>query len=336
MTTIPDPSSASPLTIASPLDERVLWLKFPAAAQLLGCSVDVLLHLGATGQVEVFAPIVEAADYAWPPGVMESGLIEIDVPFVRAFDAASRVMLYPSDLARIEAVGWTVPWQFSAPNYAAAALIQAPRSFEESLQRRHDKRLRDAAVFASSFPALRAAFDDVGAPADAGAYPTPGTLEFERAGLEAFRERAPLLPWTIIEPPAPDAARTTVEHLFVSRAEIARLQQGRPPTQPVQEPAPEPRREHGLKEYHGNRRFEVLFAAIWVLRKQIRPVIQSSTNWRQAWREQIDLHAPTLWTGREPSLEATTIEELLGDALADDGPARRPFVSTAKSRKSRG
>jgi hypothetical protein len=318
------------------LDERVQWLKFPAAAQLLGCSVDALLHLGATGQVEVFAPIVEEADYAWPPGVMEAGLIEIDAPFVRAFDAASRVMLYPSDLARIEAVGWTVPWQFCAPGYAAAVLTQAPRSFEESLERRHDKRLAAAAVFASRFPALHVAFDGVGPPVDADACPAPGTLEFDRAGLEALRERAPMLPWTIVEPPAPDATRTTVEHLFVSRAEIARLQQGGPPTQPLQEPVPEPRREHGLKEFHSRRRFEVLFAAIWVLRKQIGPVIQSGKNWRQAWREQIDLHAPAFWTEGEPPLRAKTIEDLLGDVLADAGPTRRPFEADATSTKSRG
>jgi hypothetical protein len=141
-----EPSEASHSPQGKGISDLIRYYKIGTAAALLGCTTEALLHLGAIGKVEITAPIVAAAEFTWPVGNATIGFIEIDTPFVHYFDASSRVSLFPYDLAKIEAVGWTVPWRFYAPTYSRQVIKSAPRTFEESITERN-KQFRMAMLY---------------------------------------------------------------------------------------------------------------------------------------------------------------------------------------------
>jgi hypothetical protein len=171
-------------------------------------------------------------------------------------------------------------------------------------------------------------------PSAASAGPTPGTIDFESQGLQPFRDAAPYLPWTIVEAPAKDAARTTVDHLFVARDEIVRLQAGEAVTRTVSEPESVEKPVHGNTERFATNRYEVLFAAIWVLRREIGSLVKERKDWRIAWREKIDIQGSKFWPNGSPPLVPSTIEALLGAVLSDDGPDKH-FLKPDQSQKPR-
>jgi hypothetical protein len=300
-------------------------MKLEKAANLLSCGTDELLHLGATGRLEVVAPVVAEGEFSWPPDIMASGLIEFDAPIVRYFDASSRIMLFPSDVAKIEAVGWTIPWRFYSPFHSQKSIDQAPRSFEDSLIERHEKRERAASSFAERFSDIDKLLLEMKPDVDSATnslIDIPGSLEFDRAGIEYLRKTALDLSWTMVEPFDENSERTTVEHLFISRQEFFRLRDGSPQTMPV--PTVElsstpPKPIHGNTERHSKNRFEVLFAAIWSYRNEIEKLVGTT----EKWTEMVEIVSRSVWGEDCTPIRHITIKELLDDVLDEKGPEIR-------------
>lgn len=302
-------------------------MKLDKAANLLGCGTDELLHLGATGRLEIIAPVVAAGEFSWPPDVIASGLIELDAPVVRYFDASSRIMLFPNDLAKIEAVGWTIPWRFYSSPHSQEAIDQASKSLEDSLEARHEKRERATASFVERFPNLGKKLLERETDSDADSEPSslvarPGSLEFDRAGIERLRMVALDLPWTMVEPFDESAERTTVEHLFISREEFLRLRDGNPQTMPVSAVelnSTPPKQIHGNTERNSKNKFEVLFAAIWSYRNEIEKLVGTT----EKWAEMVKIVSRNVWGEDCTPIRHIAIKELLDDALHERGPEIR-------------
>jgi hypothetical protein len=276
--------------------------------------------LGATGRLEIIAPVVAAGEFSWPPDVIASGLIEFDAPVVRYFDASSRIMLFPSDLAKIEAVGWAIPWRFYSPRHAQEAIKQAPRDFEDSLTARHERRTRATPNFVERFPELNKRLLERNSDGKfelTTAVARPGSLEFDREGIESLRETALDLPWTMVEAFDEKTERTTVEHLFISRDEFLRLRDGTPQIKNL--PQPElnpPTSEHGNTGHNYRKKYQVLLAAIWVHRKAIKDIAKSAPEWTRKIETEA---AYSFWPEKNaPPVGYRKIEETLRLALRED------------------
>ncbi|MFJ1472065.1 hypothetical protein, partial [Massilia orientalis] len=97
-------------------------LRLPRAAELLRCTVEELLNLGANGTVGVIAPILAGGRYTWPRADASLAFPEVDHPFTKEFGVGDRVWLTKYDLACIEAQGWATPNTFYAPHIAREPL----------------------------------------------------------------------------------------------------------------------------------------------------------------------------------------------------------------------
>lgn len=305
--------------VVNKFSDLMQFFRLGKAAELLECSADELLHLGATGRLEIVAPIVAPGEFAWPVENESVAFIEIDEPFVRYFDASSRVALFPSDLAKIEAVGWAVPWRFYAPNISREIIAQAPRTFEDSLVTRNEKRVQrdtNANRSLAQFIKKQSGKDfeensDVDFP-----FPRDSTLALLEKGTRDLRESGFYSAWMRTDAVDEDAPKTTIEHLFISHQELVRLRDGLPQTHvlPDAELKAVPERVHGNTERNSKNRFEILFAAVWLSRKTIKEVVGSGKEWAQ----QIDIRIWEIWPDKRP-MALATIEDLLEDVLSERG-----------------
>jgi hypothetical protein len=101
------------------------YFRIERAAEILGCAAFDLLHLGAIGKAEITAPVVSPGSFEWPEGSEGMCFPEINGRVRVSFSAADRVILSTVDLAKIEAVGWTIPQFFYAPTAARRVLEEA-------------------------------------------------------------------------------------------------------------------------------------------------------------------------------------------------------------------
>jgi len=111
--------------------DRAEYFKLSRASALLGCYPDDLLHLGATGQIDLMAPVLVERIYTWPHDQDSFAYPEMEQPHRCAFGVDDRVILLPYDLANIEAVGWSIPHRFIAPEKALAAVADADLRYGE-------------------------------------------------------------------------------------------------------------------------------------------------------------------------------------------------------------
>jgi hypothetical protein len=273
----PTSKNASASSTASVISSFIQYYKLHNAAAQLGCTTEELLHIGVLGKVEILAPIVAASKFVWPTRGAEVGFLELDTPFIHYFNAASRVALFPSDLAQIEAVGWTIPWRFYAPEYSRRVIETAPKTFEEALAERHAQqtqkdeeldRLSANANFPCPFPAQR-------------------DFDQEAKNLRNMREAAFYAPWIQYveseEPLYDDMPKTTLENLFISKSELDRLREGRQQENPLPESEigqqEHVRQPHAGVERHAKPRLESLLVAVWVYRKEIKTIVKDATKW---------------------------------------------------------
>jgi hypothetical protein len=318
-----EPSEASHSPQGKGISDLIRYYKIGTAAALLGCTTEALLHLGAIGKVEITAPIVAAAEFTWPVGNATIGFIEIDTPFVHYFDASSRVSLFPYDLAKIEAVGWTVPWRFYAPTYSRQVIKSAPRTFEESITERNKQRTARNEQVDRYLIALRKTIPDGNVISDTESEPSfpmpgPNDTHFFDEGLEQLHEAGFYSAWLQTQDPSADAPKTTLEHLFISKLEVDRLRANLPQENPLPESElgqSEPKRPHGGIERHAKPRLEALQVAVWLHRKAIKDVVKDGTKWAR----EVDARSREFWPpGSSPELELDTITKLLRSVLRDD------------------
>lgn len=85
------------------------YFRIRKAAALLECTADDLLHLGATGNAEIMAPVVSPGIFEWSIGMDGIGPNKTEHSIRRTFDATDRIILTMDDLAVVEAIGWVVP-----------------------------------------------------------------------------------------------------------------------------------------------------------------------------------------------------------------------------------
>lgn len=97
------------------ISKGTAYFRIDRAAALLGCTSEDLLHLGATGNAEIIAPVIAGGGYEWPVAWDGTPFPDLEPSFHAEFNAADRVILSAFDLAKIEGIGWTIPTFFCAP-----------------------------------------------------------------------------------------------------------------------------------------------------------------------------------------------------------------------------
>jgi hypothetical protein len=304
------------------ISDLIQYYRITTAAELLACTAEELLHLGALGKLEITAPVVAAGEFTWPTGAAKVAFIEIDSPFVHYFDASSRVALFPHDLAKIEALGGTLPWRFYAPTYSRRTIENAPRSFEIALAERNARRLEKNQQVDRWLADLRKTIPDgnVSSDSDSGPrFPMMGPEDtFLDDGLIQLREAGFYTAWVQVGDPAADSPKTTLEHLFISKAEVDRIRQDLPQENPLPTSElgqNEPKRPHGGVERHSKVRLEALQVAIWVHRKAIKDVVGNASKWARMVEAQSNFGWPP---GSVLQLEHKALAQLLQRVLRED------------------
>jgi hypothetical protein len=84
------------------------YFRLSAAAEVLKCTPDDLVHLGANGRVELLAPVLFEGLYEWVLGY-NSGFPEVTKPVQYYLRSSDFVNLQAEDLLKIHAVGWAAP-----------------------------------------------------------------------------------------------------------------------------------------------------------------------------------------------------------------------------------
>lgn len=316
--TVPDAQQSSYIAA------NVRYFKIAKAAEILGCSQDDLLHLGANGQAEIMAPVLLSEAFEWPVGSCTVAFPEIDVPFQIRFSAADRVILSKFDLSKIEAVGWANPIAFYAPakardlveNASIFSGIDADDLPQEQLQDVNSgdviegwRVVRPPPAPISDDASLRLreyGFNSLW-------YATGSVEHFSDDDTSHIENSAELTP-TLSE-------MTRIEHLFVSKAEVQRLKAGIPQHEIVAsrgENLLEADLERTIRhlDRHSSRREPMWKAAVYTLAKMLC-LERGSKVAAPELRNQIGIEAMTLWqTGLPPFLLAVgTIEDHLSDAL---------------------
>jgi hypothetical protein len=302
------------------------FIRISRAAELLGCAADQLLHLGAIGEVEIVAPVVVAGEFAWPTEQGASAFIDLDRPFVRYFDASSRVGVFPNDLARIEAIGWATPWRFYAPDSAREVIKHSPRTFEESLlainEQKRNKILEAKANAVEKLSKGGLSEEEEDRVKYFVNNPTFEDAKLLDRGAWQFREEGFRSAWVRVEAVDETTEKTTIEHLFIAAKEYARLQEGLPqtltfPEAELAELPPKPERLNVA--YNAKTRFDVFFAAVWLHRKAIKNVVKDATKWNR----ELQTQTQALWGTHASPLSERVIEDLLRDVLSDQGLENR-------------
>lgn len=277
------------------------YFRISRAAEELGCSTDDLLHLGATGNAEIMAPVLVEGMYEWqiPLGGREySELIDSAKYHFSAFD---RVILSWKDLAKIEAKGWTVPEFFYSPLRAKEfdELLELSRlepsvGSDPDLTMTVQKKENNKLISAVTYSLLK-------------------LTEFDSNSTE-LRKAMYNSAWFSESPPLENAERTTLQNLFISKVELIRLKQGLPQDGvAIERKEQADRITHGNVERFAEPRVAILKAAIFC-----KASFPDLCNNNRAWAKLIDEKSPLFWPETcKPPLELNTIERLLGEALDD-------------------
>ena len=312
------------------------YFRIAKAAEILSCKPEDLLHMGAIGSAEIMAAVVAEGVFEWPIGSQGIPFPEIDEPFREYFGVYDRVVLSKRDLARIEAVGWTIP-SFFRDISRARELIERSEFFDtETLGAITSPADADADVgveveveldgqSTSVLNADREATDNDAAIRKEYAAKFADLVERLSQSSEGgganeeanfLREIAFQSPWQAVDPSGPNADKTTVDHLFITRKELVRLMNGLP-----QDPAtlarnkittePLPRIEHGNTAGNAKINETILKAAIYCKEKWADKCGDTNTK----WAEVIDAKADLFWPDRGmPPRSVDRIERLLGEA----------------------
>ena len=287
------------------LSKGTEYFRINRAAEMLRCTADDLLHMGAMGNASILAPVLSEGLFQWPVGSDGIGFDEIEEPFKRAFGFTDRVVLSMNDLSKIEAVGWTVPNSFSSRK-AAQDVIDNLQSFmfvpseqpdEIISQRKEAGEVVETWVRHDSKPWK----------------PDSELLPLREIGLYA--------PWHAVHPIRKDAKKTTINQLFISKKELLRLIKGQPQddmTLARKKKANEKKLEqvNGHTERHAATRETILKVAIYC--KATWP--DECGKSIRAWATQIDDMSHKFWEKGVPPIGRESIERLLGEAVKLPNP----------------
>lgn len=302
------------------------YFRLSDAALQVDCHADNLLHLGAIGMAEIMAPVLMGGTYEWSVSWDGTPYPELEPPFRADFDAADRVVLSKTDVAKIEAIGWVIPTFFFAPSKGLEiAKNWRGSSFFEPLAA--DATLSDAEVrrlkFYSSFyhplkpTSVKTAVPHVEA-------------DLQAKFIKKMQENIVSIPWyPYIEDEYKQvdakteldgaSAKITMDQLFISKNELTRLINGDPQGSVALIPKqyrPAQEKEHGLKEVHALPRLAILEAAIYCRNKWPEDCIDGGGQVdRRLWTTLIESKADKFWPAGAPPLATDTIERLIGNAL---------------------
>jgi hypothetical protein len=307
------------------------YFRISKAAEILRCTADDLLHMGATGNAEIMAAVLAKGYFEWPVDGDGLGFPEVDEPFVVEFDGKDRVILSDKDLANIEGKGWTIPRFFYSPTKAREVIKNAPVSLSEALENEEErKRLIKLKIddYSKTYEAQIADKFDLDNEADiekasssrAGFESYKASLS-EPSGLTssqiAIREYAFYAAWYPVDELEPDAEKTTIDHLFISKKELLRLKNGLPQDDAVLKRNKKILEQtlqskiHGNTEVNASIRESILKAAIYCMYNYPEKCKKDNVSWAKV----IDEKAPIFWQDGEPPRSKSTIERLLGEAL---------------------
>lgn len=242
----------------------------------------------------------------WPTDQDRFGLIGFDSPAVYEFGPADRVILPPSTLSVIEAVGYAIPTRFYAPDvarkeFSAQSRLSGPLTEDGGSD--GDAELGEDGGQDHRGSAVDDGIPDLFSP-------------FFQAQL---REAAINGVWEAIDELGDDPPKTTIEQLFVPASEISRMSEGRPlPKAAVlrlgKDVASPAKPTHGNTEVHSKKQLEVLKFGLWLFREQIKEVVGDSTK----WAAEIDQQAAKRWDDRIPPLTTSVIEKHLRTIFQDN------------------
>lgn len=198
------------------------YFRINKAAEILGCTSDDLLHLGAIGKAEIMAPVISKGRFEWPIGSAGIAFPELDNPTQKEFNATDRVILSKIDLASIEAIGWTIPTFFYAPSSARKVIEDAQLWLGEATEQGEIHYITDETGEITRSSQLFSI--------------APYVVDND---LNELREISYFSPWhpvssleqdlndTIIFPSIENnSEKTTINHLFISKKELQRLVSG--------------------------------------------------------------------------------------------------------------
>lgn len=324
------------------------YFRIRKAAEMLGCEAEDLLHLGAVGNAQIMAPVLTEAQFELTGETVGLTYLEIDLPFRAVFGPEHRVILSRMDLARIEATGWAVPYEFACPSRTQKYIehwetFSGEEDHEASDRATSEMRSRVVAMLESQLAAIteetlaergydgslsvdqarasaREAFErDVAAADENGSFrvhsfrthvkPDPKSDEGMLQAMALYD------PWRLAEPMPDDAPKTTIAHLFLSRTEVERLEKGLPQEGVAQALKNQDKKErtvpHGNSERFANRREQILAAAIYC--KERWPDRCSKVA---DWVRCLEQNASVFWSRSEqPPSAPDTIARLLSSAL---------------------
>ena len=292
-------------TVPTPDGEDIIsksteYFRISKAAEILHCAADDILHLGATGNASIMAPVLSGGKFQWPVGTDGLGFDEIEEPFKREFGFTDRVILSMTDLAKIEAIGWTIPNFFSSPS-AAQEAIDYLQTWMSGPSEQPDKIIfqrEEAGVIVETSVV---------------SHSTPWKPDSKLAPL---REIGLYAPWHAVHSPRKQAERTTIHQLFISKKELSRLINGQPQDNVAlslkkNSTKRNPGQINGHIERYASIRESILKAAIYCKAEWPDQCSESI----RSWANQIDAKAPFFWPDGEPPLSRETIERLLGEAV---------------------
>lgn len=283
---------------------NVPYYRFNKAAEILECSMDELLTLGATGGLEVMAPVF--SDVPFELGRLHpiGAYPEINEPLQANFSPWDRVILSRFDLAHIEAAGWVIPHSFKCPSRAKeviekwlisnGALSDDERRgrIRENLEQQQRDFLNGNSEFFDAwesdlnFDILKIDGDDNSNSRQYPEYdPVIGLLYAKKMSLYGV--------WAPVEEIPDTVKRTTISDLFVSKVELDRMLKGQSSNSPalVEDATPPVTRPHGNRINNSADRESVLRVAIFVASKE-PGVMKTATGWataiEQEWRKYYD------------------------------------------------
>ncbi len=327
------------------LSKGTEYYRIKKAAEILECTPDDLLHMGATGNAEIMAVVVDSGYFEWSISWDGSPSGDLEPPFRTWFDASDRVILSMSDLAQIEGRGWAIPSFFYAPA-KAMALTKRWNGFN-FVRAYDDGNPTEVGDGNDSMGKVSAAQTDITHEHVVGlkTYVPPVFGEKERKSnvwnSEEFFKRMEVnavnVLWHSIHSSQLDAEsaedtpdgerggevpikkiaeKTTIDHLFIAKIELQRLIDGAPRddaalarNKQMTETLIE--REHGNTLRFSKPKIAILKAAIYCLNECLDKKLTGT-----ALTILIEENAKQFWPKvGAPPLEVSTIEETLRDAL---------------------
>jgi len=289
------PNTSRPSVVESEFfTSQAPYYRIDQAAELLGCSSGELLTLGATGYVEVMAPILGAVSFELGRAHSIAPFVEIDEILRADFFSWDRVIISRFDLAHIEALGWVIPTSFRCPGKAEDVirkwLSEHGELTDDERYRVLQDRLasqiceaREGMQFPKEIRSVENApslFTGENGQAPSATYPPfdpyVGILHAKRAALYGL--------WTVAENAVEEIGRVTESHLFISRAEIWRLYCGGQSQSPALTLDTKPLDRasfHGNEWRFSNEREAVLRVAIYAASRNPQ-VMETATKWADA------------------------------------------------------